>query len=144
MKQTIDPSQIPFDYTFCLKHDCSKADTCLRQLAYQVYPDTMNYCRMVNPKRLENIEEECPFYKSDEKVDFAQGFLNILGDIPGKLSGKVFNAATIHFGRRTYYRMRKGERLMTPDEQQEFIYLLKSCGVKEPQPFDVYISDYVW
>ena len=48
------------------------------------------------------------------------------------------------FGRRTYYRVRKGERLLTPSEQQRILTILKNCGVTHPQDFDVYVEDYDW
>ena len=49
-----------------------------------------------------------------------------------------------YFGRRTYYRSRKGERLLSLSEQQHVLNILKNCGVSTPQQFDAYVEDYDW
>ena len=49
-----------------------------------------------------------------------------------------------YFGRRTYYRIRKGERLLTPSEQQRILNILKNCGATHLQNFDAYVEDYDW
>ena len=49
-----------------------------------------------------------------------------------------------HFSRRTYYRVRKGERPLSPSEQQVVLNALKRCGVKEPKDFDAYFEEYDW
>ncbi|MCD8193771.1 MAG: DUF6078 family protein, partial [Tannerellaceae bacterium] len=48
------------------------------------------------------------------------------------------------FGRRTYFRVRKGERLLSPEEQQKVLYILKSYGVAPLPEFDAYIEAYDW
>jgi len=49
-----------------------------------------------------------------------------------------------YFGRRTYYRIRKGERLLTPSEQQRILNILKNYGATHLQNFDAYVEDYDW
>jgi len=48
------------------------------------------------------------------------------------------------FGRRTYYRVRKGERPLSPDEQKSMLNILKQCGINDPGKFDAYFEAYDW
>ena len=48
------------------------------------------------------------------------------------------------FGMNMYYRMRRGERLITPTEQEELYQLLEQQGVKTRPEFDAYVEDYLW
>ena len=49
-----------------------------------------------------------------------------------------------YFSRRTYYRIRKGERLLSPAEQRDVQKILKQCGATGKQEFDAYVEDYEW
>ena len=49
-----------------------------------------------------------------------------------------------YLGRRTYYRARKGERLLSPSEKQHILNILRNCGVTTTQEFDAYVEDYDW
>ena len=48
------------------------------------------------------------------------------------------------FGRKVYYQIRKGERLIHPDEQQLIVSLVKSLGVEFADCFDAYEEAYDW
>ena len=42
------------------------------------------------------------------------------------------------------HRARKGERLLSPSEQQHILNILRNCGVTTTQEFDAYVEDYDW
>lgn len=65
-------------------------------------------------------------------------------NLPYKQMQTVILHLMSYLGRRTYYRSRKGERLLSPSEQQRILNILKSCGVTAPQEFDAYVEDYDW
>ena len=48
------------------------------------------------------------------------------------------NILSEHFSQRTYYRIRKGERLPNPAEQEEVINIFRNCGFTREIEFDVY------
>ena len=83
-------------------------------------------------------------YRSNTKVRYAKGFIGILDCIPHKQMQTVVAHLMGYLSRRTYYRTRKGERLLSPAEQQHILNILKNCGVTYPEKFDAYIEDYDW
>ena len=48
------------------------------------------------------------------------------------------------FGMNMYYRMRRGERLITPTEQEEIYQLLEKKGINTRPEFDAYEEGYLW
>ncbi|MDE6163523.1 MAG: hypothetical protein K2F98_08500 [Bacteroides sp.] len=90
----------------------------------------------------------------EEKIDFAEVpyqytmCLNrqcLKANIfPHKQMQVVVSYLMSYLGRRTYYRSRKGERLLTPSEQQQVLIILPNSGVTHPQEFDSYIEGYDW
>jgi len=144
MKEKINFSQVPHHYPMCQKRQCNKADTCLRQLVEQSIPTNIQHWVIINPKYQETLEDVCPHYRPAEKVRFAKGFIKILEGLPHKQMLSVISHLRTRFNQRTYYRIRKGERLLSPSEQQQFLNILKNCGVSHPQEFDAYIENFEW
>ena len=144
MKNKIDFSEVPYHYSLCLNHQCTKASTCLRQLSEQCAPETIEYWTIISPKHQSTIKGDCPYYRSSTKVRYAKGFMNIMENMPIKQSRKVISSLISTFSRRTYYRIRKGERPLSPDEQKEIIKILKFHGVAEPYEFDAFFEEYDW
>lgn len=144
MEEKLDFSKIPFEYPMCLNQQCPKASTCLRQLTAQSIPEDTNYLVIVNPKKLPVQQETCLYYRSNVKIRFAKGFIGILESLPHKQMQVVIARLIKFFDRRTYYRVRKGERLLSPSEQKSILNILRSCGIAQPQDFDAYIEIYDW
>lgn len=84
------------------------------------------------------IEGNLPLFRPNKKVRYAAGFVSLLESLPHKQMLSVIPGLMRHFSRRTYYRVRKGERPLSPSEQQVVLNALKRCGVKEPKDFDAY------
>ena len=128
----------------CLNRQCPQANTCLRQLTEQSVPENIEHWVIISPKLLASIKGDCPHYRSNTKVRYAKGFIGILDCIPHKQMQTVVAHLMSYLSRRTYYRTRKGERLLSPAEQQHILNILKNCGVTYPEKFDAYIEDYDW
>ena len=144
MKEEHDFSKVPYNYELCLNRECAKASTCLRQLVEQEIPDTVKFWYIISPKHLSTLTGECPYYRSSAKVRFAKGFIKLLDNLPNKQTREIIQLLMMRFNERTYYRIRKGERLLSPSEQIEIQNILKQCGVTETQEFDAYVEDYEW
>ncbi len=144
MEASVNFSQVPYRYAVCLKRECQMADSCLRQLIEPVMPPELTHWTIISPKYLSAIEGTCTYYRPAVKVRFAKGFIGILNNLPYNQMQRVISHLMDYFGRRTYYRVRKGERLLSPKEQQNILYILKNCGVEESGEFDAYIEDYDW
>ena len=125
MKEEISFTQVPFDYPLCLNGQCPKAATCLRQLAMQSMPTEKDYWKIISPKRLATVKGECPFYRSSQKARYAKGFMNMLNSLPYNKRGIAIANLIAGFGQRTYYRARKGERLLLPEEQQSVLNVFR-------------------
>ena len=144
MKEKIDFSEAPYQYAMCLNEQCQKATTCLRQIIEQNVPDKIEHWVIISPKHLSALKGECPYYRSNQKIRYAKGFIGMLDAIPHKQMQSAISDLMGYFGRRTYYRSRKGERLLSPSEQQDVLRILKNSGVTSPLDFDLYIEDYNW
>ena len=144
MKNNIDYTKVPFNYLHCIKRECKQAHHCLRQLAEQAIPDKVLTCTIIHPSHLSDSDEKCLYYRSDAKVAYAKGFTNMLGDLKYRDTPNMIDRLKSHFGWRTYYRVRKGERLLSPDEQLSFKKVLKSNGFTPSKDFDSYEEDYLW
>ena len=90
------------------------------------------------------IEEETNEQKTVKTRFFCNLASLISYDVPYKQMQTVISHLMSYFGRRTYYRIRKGERLLTPSEQQRILNILKNCGATHLQNFDAYVEDYDW
>ncbi|MCD8269753.1 MAG: DUF6078 family protein [Parabacteroides sp.] len=144
MKQTFEPGNVPQGYPLCLNRECPHASTCLKQLAEQAMPDDKKYWNIISPRYQAAQQGECSDYRPDKKIYYAQGFMNILGELTVNQYNSVVLGLIRMFGKRSYYRVRKGERLLSPAEQKKVQNLFKRNGVEQPWEFDAYIEDYEW
>lgn len=144
MKEEILFTQVPFDYPLCLNSQCPKAASCLRQLAAQSAPADLAYWKIISPKHLSTLKGECPFYRSSQKARYAKGFMNMLDNLPYNKRRIAIANLIAGFGQRTYYRARKGERLLLPEEQQSVLNVFKHLDANMNPEFDSYVEDYIW
>lgn len=144
MKTEISYDQVPYNYIICLNRECPQANTCLRQRVEQIVPANVKYWSIISPKNLATLKGTCPHYRSDTKIRFAKGFITMLENLPHNQMQMVVSKLLRYFCQRTYYRSRKGERLLSPSEQKGILNILKTCGVANPQDFDAYVEEYDW
>lgn len=144
MEEKLDFSKVPYQYPLCLNRQCPEAATCLRQVAERNATDDLKYWTILSPRYLASLERDCPHYRSSKKIRYAKGFIGILESLPYKQMQEVISSLMTHFGRRTYYRIRKGERPLSPSEQRDLLAILKQRGVAHPKEFDAYYEDYNW
>ncbi len=140
----IDYDKVPHQYARCFQADCPKAATCLRRLVAEAMPESEERCMIVSPKYLASVKGECPYYRSSEKIRYAKGFIGIMNTLPYKEHCMAVSCLKSMFHGRNYYRVRKGERLLSPGEQKKVLDLLKKLGAKEHLEFDAYVEDFAW
>lgn len=143
-KEEIDFHRVPFDYALCLAEACSKGDECLRRLAAQSMPAEKEYWNIVSPKRLAALKGDCPYFRTSRKARYAKGCMAMLDNLPYNKRKTIVLQLMAHFGQRTYYRVRKGERLLNPDEQQAVLDIIGRHHADTPADFDAYVEDLVW
>ncbi len=144
MNTEIDLGSMPLNYMKCTNASCAKCHTCLRYLAYESLPDSEVSLKIVNPKLLSQQTDECPYFRSSKKIRYAKGFIEILESLPNKIWKSVSGKLQYLYNGRNYYRVRKGEKLLTPKEQERIIAIIRQHGVKNIPDFDAYVDDYAW
>ena len=143
-EETFDYSKVPHNFGLCATDTCPYTDTCLRRIAYTYAPSNNIFLYVLNPKAIESTAGKCKYYCSNKKVRYAKGFMNILDNLPYNQRRSIIVSLIAYFGQRTYYRSRKGERLLTPDEQQAVLNIIKRHNATTSQEFDGYEEDYLW
>ena len=141
---TIDLSTMPRTFGMCNQAECNKANTCLRHYAYKLIGDKVPFINTLNPKWLACQNDECSQYLSNQPIRRARGFICTIKAIPiGKAEG--FRLSAINkMGYRRYYQCRKGEILLTKNEENLIISLANRCGVVLNNYFDNYEDVYLW
>ena len=142
--ETKTSEKVPNNFTLCIKGDCPKAANCLRHVAVAMMPAKMQKWSIISPAYLSQIEGECPLYCSAEKVQYARGFVRMMSAMTVQQAHAVKGNIIAAFGMNMYYRMRRGERLITPTEQEEIYQMLEKQGVTTRPEFDAYEKDYLW
>lgn len=137
MLQHIDLTKIPWHYSRCVSQKCPLSQTCLRSIAFRNLTSEDAEVTVVNPS-LTSEDAGCRFYHSCTPVRFAYG-LTLLQQKMFPQQYEQFSRTCIrHFGRNSYFRRRRGEREMPPEEQSYIIALARKLGVPEPVEFDSY------
>ena len=135
---------VPHDYTLCINDKCPKVAICLRRIAVSMMPAEVQKWSIVSPAYLAQIEGECPMYRLAQKVRYARGFVRMLSALTVAQAHAVKENIISAFGMAMYYRMRKGTRPITPDEQEMICGMLAEAGVADRPEFDAYVEDYLW
>ena len=73
-------------------------------------PERRNKQSPLTRRHLASLKGTCPYYRPNKKVRYAAGFVSLLESLPHKQMLSVIPGLMRHFSRRTYYRVRKGER----------------------------------
>ena len=143
-KQSIS---VPGNFAVCNLADCVKSSSCLRHVAAGLIPPRQMCIVSVNPNFVthENlVSGTCAAYVNAQRVTLARGFQQALKTVP--LGNKKALEAQLRnrFCQAVYYRVRKGTRALTPEEQQFVEQVLVANGAHRPVIFDAYEEDYLW
>ena len=138
MSDTFDYAQVPHGFIHCLQAECPKAATCLRQMAYAHLPEQEKFLHVINPKQQLPRKGACPYYLDAQPVRYARGFMRTINALPvGKL--ETFRIRLIsRFSQKIYYLTRKGERALSPEEQETVISIARQLGLQLDDYFDKY------
>lgn len=129
----------------------SRATTCLRAIAAkllseneELQPSTLH---AVNPFYVERLSDAsaCTCYRSNELLRYARGMTSLLDEVPlGQASTIRLRVMECFSCERYYYHSRKGERLITPEEQELIADVFKAAGLNITPRFDGYEYGLAW
>ena len=140
---------MPKDYIYCPAADGAgpRAPQCLRAIAYRQLTateasDKPSPIRIVHPACVAHAQKGCDYYRDSTPVRFAQGMTKLFDEIPHRLEADIRRRIMACFSCRSYYfQSRKGERLITPKEQQAIANVFRQAGLKAEPEIDNFFKE---
>ena len=143
MNEEFDFSKVPSWYTLCTNNSCPLKGECLRHLTAQNAPDDLEMAKCVMPKALRN--GECQWFDKITIGTWAAGFSHLFDKVMKKdYTVMRKNLTSYLHGPRIYYEYKRGERALSPEEQQTIRDYVKSMGYDWEVEFDRYFEQYVF
>ena len=140
MKNKLDFSQIPPSWDYCFNNHCTKCEECLRYHSGSEIPDDRQRGHAIFPNAVQ--EDGCPFFRADEPVQMATGFIN--ENNPAMRQAFIslrHDIENITGGGGSYYLYRNGSKWLTPKQQEQMRKLFVDAGYPEPT-YDRYKYSY--
>lgn len=142
---------IPHNYIYCYATDetCPQATRCLHAIAARLLQEsgreTPLTIQSVNPNYVRQSASSCTLFRDSAPARFARGMTKLFEDIPLKQAQAVRRKVVACFSCESYfYLSRKGERLITPDEQKGIEKAFLSAGIETAPQYDGYVEGVVW
>lgn len=138
---------IPNGYAHCFagKDDCPHANTCLRAIAARLLTESREpqppTVHTVNAAYVAQLPDRaaCPLYRSNEPLRYAKGMTRLFDELPVKQAAAIRLRVMGCFScERYFYHSRKGDRLISPDEQRKIANVFRSAAPGVTPKFDSY------
>lgn len=133
----------PITFIFCFNKECSKKKDCLHFQAGSVQVKRP-IITTVNYNVTTNCGDVCPYFKKIEIKEYIKGMTQLYDNIPMKQVDGIRNELVSHFGKTTYYRYIKGEKLLSPEEQQYISQVFIHQGITQEPQYDEHFNSYNW
>lgn len=129
------------DYLMCFNHECTTCGECLRYAVGQQVAQKRKWGLTVFPSAIQ--EGKCEYFQKNGPVQLAYGFSKVYADIPKHLRSSLRQDITGYLGSvGTYYRYDKGERKLSPEQQEVIMGYIAEYGGKQKRPFAHYETGY--
>lgn len=139
----IEYTSLPINYPVCEHSSCPMAATCLHQVAYSTLMEHEEYLQLINPTRCCK-NEACTYYRDKKPVIFARGFTNFQKRMYPQQYDQFMITLILHFGRNQYFKRRRGDILLPPEEQEVIRLMLEKVGADSKMDFDKYEEHINW
>jgi hypothetical protein len=131
-------------YLVCFMDDCPLHEQCLRWQVGQYVNANLPAYNAVNPRNPKNGGEECVMYRPSRRVLMKRGFTNMYHEMPGYMEHRIRKALIKEFGHKRYFEMRKGDRLVTPEQQQLITATCRHYGWQGTIVYDGEQEEWAW
>lgn len=139
-----DYSQYPKSYLLCFLDGCKLKEQCSHYIAGQHIRDDDYMGYAVLPPMLSR-KDGCPHYHKLRTFKGAWGFDTLFDNVKYKDAAALRNGLKAYpGGNGTYSRYKRGLHLLTPEQQEWIIDLLKNCGYTDNLRFDHYKDVIDW
>lgn len=137
-------TSLPTNYPVCEHNSCPMAAICLHHIAYSILMEqNAEFLRLINPTRCSK-DEACTYYRDKKPVIFARGFTNFQKRMYPQQYDQFMTTLILHFGRNQYFKRRRGDILLLPEEQEVIRLMLKKVGADSKMDFDKYEEHINW
>ena len=127
----------------CSSNGCKVADRCRRAMGYKTISKEDKTLMVVNTMLTTN-DESCPMYSHLHTVRFAKGFMKLQDEMSRTKFDALKQLLLAHYGKNPYYEMRKGTRLISPDDQRLIAQAVSNIDASIADPFDEHVEQEVW
>lgn len=132
--------EVPTNWALCFNHDCNKCDSCLRYAAGSIVPRELTVSNCVLPNAI--LNDGCLHYAPIQKWKYARGFSRIFEHVLKKDFTLIRSSLTNYLrGKRYYYEYKRGEKRLSPEQQDYIRQLFSNFGYIE-ECFDLYEEAY--
>jgi len=132
------------NYSKCYIDKCPQRECCLHWLVGQYSSGDLPYVQSVNPYYPHVGTEQCEMFRKNERFMMKKGFTHLYHEMPTYMEQKIRQQLISRWGRKLYFQMRKGERLITPSQQQDVVEVCRENGWKGPIVYDGEQEDWLW
>ena len=131
---------IPMGYPLCFNYECTQKDHCMHYQARLLMPENCYLGSSVFPTAWQN--GKCCCFREKRLVKKAWGFTKLYDNVPPRQKAEARQCVHAFFGRGNgpYYRVHHGEKMLSPEEQDEIMKIIAKFGSIEGIKFDHYIT----
>jgi len=131
-------------YIVCYASKCPLHSHCLRWQMGQLETTDQRLFYVVNPHHADNGHSHCLYYRSDQPVRIAYGMLRFFREMPHYKELAIKHDIMLHFTRTRFYRMRRSDIPITPDDQQVIAAICLRHGWTAEPVYDRYDEQILW
>jgi hypothetical protein len=141
MIEDFDYSIVPGDFVYCLNSSCPRAEECMSHLLTAHEIETAETLTVVNPTF---TNETCRYFYPHEKVNFGLGITHLFDKVPFATAAIIKDRMIYSFGQAIFYRWKRKERAISPDEQDVIRRIFREEGIADEPVYDQLVKRYVW
>ena len=131
-------------YLICFLDRCPLRDRCLRYLVGQHASSEPWAHTSINPLHEGVQTAECAMFRPNVRVVKKKGMMHFYHDMPGYMENNIRQALIRLFKRTYYFEMRRGDRLITPEQQQQIEQVCRRHGWQGKLNYDGEEEDWAW
>ncbi len=129
--------EVPTSWALCFCEGCPRHADCLRYVAGRAVPDNLTWGNAVYPTAYRN--GDCRHFRPVRVIHAAYGFRQLFREVKQRDYTPLRERMKAYLGGHgTYYRYNRGERLLTPEQQQWILDLFARYGYTEELAFEHY------
>ena len=137
LTQPFNFSDVPASMALCFCEECPRHDDCLRYLAGQYAPVSLTFGPAVYPAACQS--GDCPHFKEVRVIQGMYGFSKLFSEVRHQDYRRLRDEVKAYLGGHSnYYRYHRGERMLTPEQQQAIKAMFQARGYDHSLTFDGY------